>query len=297
MNSGIPFLMNGMLFKKRTMKKIFIPFFIFLMCNSALQAQNVDSTKKKEVQIKLSVNYNSGLNYYGRTDSLRSKGVFPLAEVWFNSKFYVNAAPVFVYNSLQPLQYAGGVATTGYVNVATKTITNFYLLKPFYKESSDLVQSALKGQAGASITFLNKGINFTVGGDVKYSDKFDYGASAGIDHIFRIQNKDKSVLVFDPSFNVNAGTQNFSRTYTKKSGGLFPHNNQVTETVQAFNVLSLEASMPIVYSKNRFQVIATPAYVLPKNLLRVEGRPDLSEMGENMFYTTLTVKYSLINRR
>lgn len=255
-------------------------------------AQTSDSTQVNGVKFKLSLNYNSGLNYYGRTDSLKSTGVFPLAEIWFSPKFYINAAPVFVNNKLQKMQYAGSVASIGYLNVTEKWISNLYFLKPFYTQNSELVQSALKAQIGASFTAVNKAINFTFGGDVKYSDRFDFGAMTGIDHIFRFQNKDNSVFVLDPSFTVNAGTQNFSKTYRKKTGGLFPVEQQVTETYQQFNLLSLEASMPIIFSKNKLQVIATPAYVLPKNLVKVEGRSDLSEMGENMFYTTLAVKYT-----
>jgi hypothetical protein len=57
-------------------------------------------------------------------------------------------------------------------------------------------------------------------------------------------------------------------------------------------VLSLEASMPFIYSKNKLMVIATPAYVLPHNLVKVENRLDLTEIGENMFYTTIAIKYT-----
>ena len=86
--------------------------------------------------------------------------------------------------------------------------------------------------------------------------------------------------------------KNFSKTYKRKIGGIFPSEQQVTETYQQFNLLSFEASMPIIYSKNKFQVIATPAYVFPKNLVKIAGRPDLSEIGQNMFYTTLALKYT-----
>jgi hypothetical protein len=58
-------------------------------------------------------------------------------------------------------------------------------------------------------------------------------------------------------------------------------------------VLSLEASMPFIYSKNKIMVIVTPAYVLPQNLVKVDNRPDLTEIGENMFYTTIAIKYTL----
>lgn len=256
-------------------------------------AQTIDSTTHEGIKFKLSVNYNSGLNFYGRTDSLKSTGVFPLAEVWLGSKIYINAAPVFVNNKVQTMQYAGSVASIGYLNVTDKWINNLYLLKPFYTGNSELVQSTLKAQAGASFTALNKVLNFSFGGDVKYSEQVDFGAMAGIDHIIRFENKDNSIIVFDPSFTVNAGTQNFSKTYKRKTRGLLlPSEEQITEGYKKFNVLSLEASLPIIYSKNKFQLIATPAYVVPKNLVVVEGRPDLTEMGHTMFYTTIAVRYS-----
>jgi hypothetical protein len=280
----------GCFFKTRTTMKKIITLAALIMTFYS-NAQNSDSSQAQGAQFKLSINYNSGLNYYGRTDSLNSTGVFPLAEVWFSPKFYINAAPVFVNNKVQSMEYAGSVASIGYLNVTNKWISSLYLLKPFYKESSELVQSALKAQAGASFTALSKYLNFTFGGDVKYSDQLDFGALVGVDHIFRFQTKGNSVLVVDPSFTANAGTQNFSKTYRKKTGGLFPVEQQVTETYQQFNLLSFEASMPVIFSKNKFQIIATPAYVLPKNLIKIPGRSDLSESGENMFYTTLALKY------
>lgn len=274
------------------MKSKSIYLFLFLLLAASFSfAQNSDSTASKS-QFKISINHNSGLNYFGRTDSLKSKGLFPLAELWFTPKFYVNAAPIFVYNKFQAPAYAGSVASIGYLNVSKKWISNLYLLKPFYTESSELVQSALKAQTGGSFTFLNKLLNISAGGDVKLSDKLDFGAMVGIDHIFRIENKNKSVLVFDPSLTFNAGTQNFSKTYSRKSGGILPREQKVTKDYQEFNLLSIEASLPIIYAKGRMQLIATPAYVVPKNLVNIQGRPDLSETGKNMFYTTLTVKYA-----
>jgi hypothetical protein len=264
---------------------------IGLILSLCMNAQE-DSIVKQKPQFKLSLNYNSGLNYYGRTDSLKSSGVFPLAEFWITPEFYVNAAPIFVNNKLQSFDYAGTVASIGYQHVSEKWITGLYALKPFYESSSDLVQSSLKAQAGVNVSRLNKILNLNVGGDVKFSDKVDFGASAGIDHLIRIQNKDNSVLVFDPSFYVYMGTQQFSSTYTKKNANplLPPVQEQVTET--KFNVLSYEASLPIVFAKGKWMVLATPSYVLPQNLITVKNRPDLSEKGENMFYTTLGIKYS-----
>ncbi|MBD0365421.1 MAG: hypothetical protein ICV53_04885 [Flavisolibacter sp.] len=277
------------------MKRIFSILFIYGLFVINITHAQTDSTNENKPQLKLSVNYNSNLNYYGRTDSLRSSGVFPMAELWITPKFYINAAPIFVTNKIAKMEYAGTVTTAGFQTVSDKWISNLYFLKPFYKESSQLVQSALKAQSGVSLTYLNKVMNLTAGGDVKFSDQTDFGATAGLDHIIRIQNSDNSVWVLDPSAYAYAGTQRFTNTYVKKKKGLLflPGNEQqVTENVQQFNMLAYEFSMPIIYTKGKLQFTATPSYILPQNLMVASQRSSTAEKGENMFYATVGVKYS-----
>jgi hypothetical protein len=254
-----------------------------------------DSSATQKIKFKIGINFNSGLNYYGRTDSLKSTGVFPLAELWLSKYVYINAAPVFVNNAVQSMEYAGTVSSLGYLHTTDKWITNLYVLKPFYKQSSQLVQSALKAQTGASFSRLNKIVNFTFGGDIKFSDKIDFGATVGLDHLIRKELQNNSVLVIDPSFYAYAGTQNFTNTYYRKQPGflLFPGNTeQVNKSVTKFNVLAYEFSVPVVYAKENWMVLVTPSYIVPQNLVTIPDRPDLSERGQNMFYATLGLKYT-----
>lgn len=277
------------------MKKNIFTFILFVVLFVSLDAEaQPDSTQIKNTpEFKLGVYYNSSLNYYGRTDSLKSSGFFPVAELWFTKNIYITAAPIFITNNTVGFEYAGSVATAGLrFGKENKNAGNFYLVKPLYKDNSQLVQSALKAQAVLTYTWLNKIINLTIGTDVKISDKLDYGATAGLDHIFRIQLPHQSVLVINPSAYLNAGTQQFTKTSYKQSGFLlFPGTQQqVTEEVSNFNILSYEFSVPIVFAKRRLQLIASPAYVLPKNLVTVANRPDISERGKNMIYATLGAK-------
>ncbi|MFL5811368.1 MAG: hypothetical protein ACJ749_17730 [Flavisolibacter sp.] len=265
------------------------------ICSGYISKAQTDSSEKQKPQFKFGLNYNSELNYYGRTDSLKSTGFFPLAEFWFSKDVYVSAAPVFVNNAVKSFDYAGTVATLGYLHVTDKMVTNLYLTKSFYKESSQLVQSALEAQGGASLSFLNKIMNFTVGGDMKYSDKLDFGAIAGLDHIIRKELAGNIVLVVDPSFYTYAGTQNFTNTYYKKQKGLsiLPGSNQeVKENVTMFSILAYEFSLPLIFAKGKWMGLVTPSYILPQNLVTIPGRPDLSENGRNMFYANAGVKYS-----
>lgn len=267
-----------------------------LFLSLVAKAQSDSTGKADKTEFKFGVYYNTGLNYYGRTDSLRSSGFFPLAEVWFNKSFYINAAPVFVINNVTPFDYAGTIATAGYrFTTENKFAGNIYFVKPFYKDNSQLVQSALKAQAAATFTWFDKAVNFTGGGDMKISDKVDFGVTGGLDHIFRMQPGDGSVLVIDPSAYLNAGTQQFTKTYYKQSSFLlFPGVEQtVSQKVSNFNILSYEFSMPVIFSTGKFQGIFIPAYVIPENLVTVANRPDLSERGRKMFYATIGVKVIL----
>lgn len=248
---------------------------------------------KQDIQFKAGVYYISHLHYYGRTDSLQSSGVFPMAELWFNGKFYINAAPVFVNNAVQNFQYAGTVTTVGYqFNNPESWSGNFYFVKPFYQKNIQLVQSALKAQLAGSLTAHTNMLNITGGADIKLSNRMDFGAMVAADHIFRMEFPHSIILVVDPAAALNAGTQQFVHTYYKKTDFiLFPGPAQeITENVKKFNILSYELSMPVILAKGKFQFLAIPSYVIPENLVAVPGRPDLSERGKNLFYATLGIK-------
>ncbi|HUR65549.1 MAG TPA: hypothetical protein VMZ03_04295 [Chitinophagaceae bacterium] len=277
-------------------KHSFLIILFLAMCFIPCKAQtDSGQVRQNKASFKLGVYYNSGLNYYGRTDSLQSSAVFPVAELWVNKHVYITAAPVFVSNNAVSFEYAGSVATLGYrFGKDNKWAGNLYLVKPIYRGRSQLVQSALKAQAVGTYTWITKILNITAGGDIKLSDNLDYGATAGLDHIIRFELSKGSVLVFDPSALINAGTQQFTKTSYKQSGFLiFPGaQQQVTEEVSKFNILSYEFSMPVVLTKGKLQLIANPAYVIPQHLITVPGRPDLSERGKEMFYVTVGAKVS-----
>ncbi|MCW3118325.1 MAG: hypothetical protein JWM28_2407 [Chitinophagaceae bacterium] len=281
------------------MKPVKNIFFIItaLFISPGVFAQRDSTQSTDNAQLKLGVYYNSHLNYYGRTDSFHSSGFFPLAELWFTKNIYINAAPVFVNNKTQNFKYAGTIATAGLqFRNENKFAGHFYVVKPFYQSHSELVQSALKWQAAVNLTWLNEFINFTAGGDLKFSDKTDYGATAGLDHIFREQLNSHTVLVVNPSAYAYAGTQQFTKTYLSKSAGflLFPGSEQlVTESARKFSILSYELSVPVILGINKCQFLLTPAYTLPQNLITVENRPDLSERGKEMLYITLGAKIIL----
>lgn len=254
-------------------------------------AQEAGEEKQTKNEFNASLNYQSALHFFGRTDSLRSSGLFPMLGFQLKNGLYTQGNFIFVQNSMQSAAYTGATVELGYRFPQTDHFSgNLFFSRFLYKDESMLVQSALRSQTGANLSYLNKILNLNGGLSLMFSDKTDVNASLGVDHLF-IFNKgmNNAAFALAPSFTANLGTQQFSNTYLERKNVLgIPVTQQTTENITQFNILSYELAMPLVFVKGKCNLAITPAYVMPQNLVTVAGRPDLSERGKNMFYVTLS---------
>jgi hypothetical protein len=255
-------------------------------------AQDSTTVEKKEV-FSGSINYQSKLHYFGRTDSLKSSGLFPLLGYEFKNGLYAQGSAVFVQTKPTPLTYTGASVEVGYKFPESDHFEgNVFATKFFYNKESVLVQSALKAQTGVNLTYKTKIVNINGDADLKFSDKTDVGVTAGLDHLFiyKFENT-KLALAFMPSATLYAGTQNFSNIYIKKTNVLgVPVTQQTTEKVQQFNILAYEFSVPVVLVVGKLNAFVIPSYVMPKNLVSTTS---FKEKGENMLYVTAGVGFRL----
>lgn len=268
-------------------------------CQQPVAPAVKDSTKNdKKNTVNISANYVSRLNYFGRTDSLKSSGLLPILGIESKIGLYATTSFIFTQNTVQPLKYAGTSIEGGYKFPESSHFSgNIFYTRFLYTNSTALVQSALTSQTGVNLTWKNKFVNFTTGGDLKMSDKTDVGVTGTFEHLFIIKfpKIPKTALALNPTAVVNAGTQKFAQTWVNKAGGLLgglPGTGGTTFTTQnvnRFNILSYEFSLPVVFVSHQYYAAVTPAYVIPQNLLIVPGRPDLTEKGKNMFYITATL--------
>jgi hypothetical protein len=257
--------------------------------DSSAQSQ-ADSTEKKKNVFSGSINYQSKLHYYGRVDSFKSSGLFPILSYEFKNGLYAEGTAVFVQNASQPFAYTGASVEAGYNFPERKHFEGkVFVSKFFYQDQSTLVQSALREQAGINLGYKNKIININGGFDLKFSDETDIGATAGVDHLFvtSIKGWDKAKLAIMPSLTMYSGTQNFTSTYIKKDSFLgVPFTSEKTEQVKKFSILAYELSAPLVLVAGKFNAYVMPSYVIPQNLI-------IQEKGENLFYVTLGLGFKL----
>ena len=248
-----------------------------------------DSDIKKNV-FSGSINYQSQLHFFGRVDTFKSSGLFPILGYEFKNGLYAQGTAVFVQNEAQPFDYTGASVEAGYKFPEKKHFEgNIFVSKFFYEDQSTLVQSTLQAQTGVNLTYKNKYININGGADLKFSDQTDIGATAGIDHLFvkKIKGWKNSAIAMMPSATLHAGTQNFTTTHTKRSNFLgIPVTEEKTEQVKQFNILAYEFSAPVVLVAGKLNAYLVPSYVIPQNLI-------VSERGENLFYVTVGVGFRL----
>ena len=258
------------------MKKIILSavilFTLLFCCTIISVAQNAasdstiasDSTKEKEkISIYAGAAYSSRLHYYGRTDSLKSSAFLTTVIIQAGKHFSVTPTFIFIKNSNTNFDYAATIINAAYSFGKKKGVAGTITVdKFFYKDESKLVQAVQQGQAGFTLSYLNKIININTGASAAFAnDNIDYFANAGLDHQFKFVKK-QNVFLIKPAVVANAGTQNFSRTYYKNNGFplLPPSQQMVTETSKKFNVLSYDIKMDVIYAIKRFIVSVTPGY-------------------------------------
>jgi hypothetical protein len=249
----------------------------------------------EKTQVCVSITYNSAMNYYGRVDSLRSKGIYPSAGIYLKNGLYANASFVFIQNSLGS-QYAATLLEAGYRFNNSKGNWSGSLSadKYYYQANTGLVESAIREVVAGSLSNINKIVNVTVGADVKFSSSIDPGIQLGLDHTIRFSKLlgDDDVLVIDPSADVNGGSQHFTQTFFEQKNFLvFPGGEEMlTSNSQLFSVLDYEFSLPVVYRYRKLTFILDPVYILPQNVLDANGQPLPSY---HLFDMILTAKLTL----
>lgn len=281
-----------------TAAKFYLAIFIMLMISSAASAQDsltaaVSQIPKKKTSFTIGAIYLPKLHYYGRTDSLKSTALAPNILLQFGNGIYLGSTVIFLDNKQIPMQYGATIAGAGYRFGKTKGIAGSIFGDLFFYANKDLVQSSQKGQVGYTLSYLNSFLNINNNSNLVFSDNNDLFTSLGVDHPFRFKNG-KTVFVIIPTFNTNFGTQNFTNTYykTRTINGIPIPPEQVTETGKKFQLLSYEASVPVVVVYKKMALSFTPGYVIPQSVIKVEGRPDLSENAKNLFYANLGLFYT-----
>jgi hypothetical protein len=284
-------------------RKLLLPICFFLSLPIAAFSQadtlipkQVDTTKKPAT-FTVGLDFYSNLHYYGRVDSLRSTAWVPNVFWQFGKGFFLNSSLIFINSSGQALKYTAATIGAGYKwrkPGQVKGWAGSVYASKFFFSNQILIQSSQEGQIGGTLNYLNKFANLNMGSSIVFGDESDFFFNIGTDHLFKkVWDKGsyKNIFAAIPTLNINAGTQRFNNSYYQIR--LFPLTDTlVTESSKKFKVLSVELNVPFVYIHNKIAFTFTPGVVFPTNVIKVAGRPDLSENAKTLGYANFGISYS-----
>lgn len=273
-----------------------------LLCLNICNAQTIvaDSTSVKDEGNKFNLTvataFASRLHYFGRTDSLKSSALIPTLIIQAGKNLSITPSFIFINNNQASFNYAASVINATYSFGKQKGIAgSIYADKFFYKGDSKLVQASQQAQAGFTLSYLNKIVNINTGSSAAFSkSNTDFFATAGVDHQFKII-KGNSIFLITPAFAANAGTQNFTSSYYKKTSFLFlpPNEQLVTESTRKLSLLSYDVNLSLIYAIRFFIFNITPGYVLPQSIITIANNPGASEKAGNLFYCNALIAYKI----
>jgi hypothetical protein len=257
---------------KEFMKIIYRSLFICITFFSLLPgAKAQDSTKSNEPDksyFETGLSYLSNDVYLGRQDSLKIPYLTPSFNYYNKSGWYAGA-------SLSYLASAGNSRAdlveieAGYAFTMNKFSGILSAEKDFYNNQSKNVKAETKGSLNATLSYDFGFIKPVAQGGIAFNTTDDYYAAFGIGHSFFFMDDNFEI---NPSFLINAGTQNYYNSYyakrkfkTKKKNQAIPSIKAYLPNASEFKIMDYEFSMPVDYSWGKFIFDITPALSLPVN--------------------------------
>lgn len=250
--------------------------FIFLatlvLCLS-VRGEAQDSTKNSATDhsyFEAGIDYLSNNVYLGRHDSLRIPYLTPTISYYNKTGFYATGSLSYLAsraNSEVDLLALGA----GYSYVKNKFSADLSLEKDFYNSASKNVRAETKGSLNATVSYDPGFIQPVLQGGMVFNIKNDYYAGFGLSHAFYFDDDNFQI---DPSFLINASTQNYYNAYYSKRKYKVKRKNgtvALTSTraylpnTSQFKIMDYELSVPVEYALGNFIFNFTPAESIPVN--------------------------------
>ena len=255
------------------MKKIYSCLFVcatFFCWVPNLQAQDSNKIDEpKESHFEAGLSYLSNSIYLGRQDSLKVPYLTPTFSYYHKSGIYISSSLSYL-NSAGISRIDLFDIDAGYIFTASKLSGDFYVEKDFYNSQSKNVKSETKGSVNVTLSYDLGFIKPVLLGGIEFNKTNDYYAAVGLGHSFFLADDN---LEIDPSFLVNASTQNaYSSYYTKrkfetkkKQVGADTITKAYLQNASDFKIMDYEFSLPLDYSVGKFIFDFTPTEVVPVN--------------------------------
>ena len=239
---------------------------------------NAQSSKKSKTDsaisyFKADASYLSNYVYNGRQDSLKTPYLTPTIGYYDKSGLWVSGSLSYLANPADSRIDLYSLDIGYDFDLSDHFSGSVYADKSFYNDASTVINSALKGSIGSSISYDLDFLQVNAGIDILFSTKADIATNIGLSHAFNIGDKG-SLFTITPTVTTNLSTLHYYEGYANKKAGkkanqIIPNLQSITvETTvnnKQFTLMDYEISLPFTYDSKKIGFFITPTFAIPKN--------------------------------
>lgn len=292
------------------MKTITTFFLFFIVVQGYLYAQTSEESSSDFSYILGDISYSSDAVFMGRRDSIKAPYVYSSLGYYDRSGFFGNASVSYLASSGEQ-RIDLFLISAGYLFTGEDFSAGLSGTKYFFNKESYNVQSEIEADITAMVGYDFKIAELTLSAASYFSSGSspDVVASLMLDRTF--YTLDRKLLIM-PAFMVGAGTQYFYEEYYKtnrlgnrKSGdngqqrpdsgsGITQTeiNNVTISEASEFNILNIEARLPLQYYHKSFIFSFTPMMAFPQTSASITSDSTVyKEDLESVFYWSAGISY------
>jgi len=252
--------------------------FICLILVSGFISANAQSTKKSKPDSAISyfradASYLSNYVYNGRQDSLKTPYLTPTFGYYDKSGFWISGSLSYLANSANSRIDLYSLDIGYDFDLSDRFSGTVYADKSFYNDASTVINSAVKGSIGSTLSYDLDFLQVNAGIDILFSTKADIATNIGLAHAFYIGDKG-NLFTITPTVTTNLSTLHYYEGYANKKAG--KKANQVIPNLQSitvettvnnnqFTLMDYEISLPFTYDSKKIGFFLTPTFAIPKN--------------------------------
>lgn len=290
------------------MKTITTFFLLLLVVQAILFAQTPEESTSDFSYFLGDISYSNDAVFMGRRDSIRAPYVYSSLGYYDRTGFFGNASASYLVSS-EEQRIDLFLISAGYLFTGETLSAGLSGTKYFFNEESYNVQSEIEADITAMVNYDFKLAELSLSAAVYFgSSSPDLVASFMLDRTFYAL--DRKLLIM-PAVIVGAGTQYFyeeyyntSRLGNRKSGGnghQGPGGSGITQSemtnvtiseASEFNILNIEARLPLQYYHKSFIFSFTPMMAFPQSSASITTESAVyKEDLDSVFYWSAGISY------
>ena len=269
--------------------------FLFIFIFTSIFSNKLSAQEEKNVNVTVGLSFQNDMQYLGRKDSIKTPVITPNIRVKLKNGIF---AEIEGFYDTKQSKIAGGYGAAGYEFDKDKWGGSAFLSQYIFNNDTNLVKSELSTGIGASLYYNFGFVTANVEPNYTFGNSKSFVLGTGLSKDIEIKSGDNQFEI-SPKVYTWFGNQSFVENHYETQQihhGKSPNFKTITTTtttnVDKFQLMDIEASVPVSYSISKFKIFAEPLLAFPQNYKKLGGYYSSSDYPDPIFIFKFGVNYT-----